>query len=110
MLLIVFHNKLKFIVISKFCLNVLIQGMEVDSLMIVGGGSTSILVEGTTVSSTDVDNLPNKESQGKVNGQSVIMAPESEEVYIVVNKNTSVKRKVCMLRYVIIKYKWCNLV
>lgn len=77
--------------------------MDVDSLMIVGGGSTSILVEGTTVGSTDVDKLSCRESQGKVNGQSVMMAQESEEVYIVVNKNTSIKRKVCILWSVLLK-------
>lgn len=69
------------------------EGMDVDSLMIVGGGSTSILVEGTTVGTSDVDKLPDGESQTKLNGQSVMMAQEPEDVYIVVNKNTDVKKK-----------------
>ena len=47
--------------------------------------------------STDVDKLTVKDSQGKMNGPSVVSSQESEEVYIVVNKNTSVKKKVCML-------------
>jgi hypothetical protein len=53
---------------------------------------TSILVEGTTLGATDVDQLPDiKRLNGDVIGSS---RQDSEEVLIVVNNSTSVQRRV----------------
>lgn len=70
--------------------------MEEDSLMIVGGkGSTSIIVEGTTTESSDTDKAHHAvTSLPKVNGQPVIPAQDSEEVFIIVNKTTNITNRV----------------
>ncbi|KAG8307804.1 hypothetical protein J6590_013501 [Homalodisca vitripennis] len=72
-----------------------LDGMEADSLMIVGsGGSTSIVVEGTTTEITDVDRVsPHPPHSPKVNGQPAIPASDSDEVYIIVNKTTNLQKK-----------------
>ncbi|XP_054261410.1 serine/threonine-protein kinase 10 isoform X2 [Macrosteles quadrilineatus] len=64
-----------------------VDGMDEDSLMIVGGGaSTSIVVECTEADS-------NLHSHAKVNGQPSIPSADSEEVFIVVNKSTNIQKK-----------------
>lgn len=69
--------------------------MEEDSLMIVGGkGSTSIIVEGTTTESSDTDKASPATCLPKVNGQPVVPAQDSEEVFIIVNKTTNIQNKV----------------
>lgn len=61
-------------------------------MIVSGSGSTSIVVEGTTTESTDVDKMSDKEIvETKINGQS---PKDSEEVYIVINKSTNVQKKV----------------
>lgn len=63
--------------------------------MIVGGkGSTSIIVEGTTTESSDTDKASPATCLPKVNGQPVVPAQDSEEVFIIVNKTTNIQNKV----------------
>lgn len=55
----------------------------------------SILVEGTTIESTDVDKIIDVPVQEKrLNGEAIKPRRDNEEVYIVVNNSTNVEKRV----------------